>query len=441
MAIRLKWLQAFWRLSVGLAVTGATGAVWAQAPARGGETFPTLPEAPDVLTLGTALELAMRGHPGLSAGTSGVRAAEARWRQARVFPNPEIAVGVSEYGRHGNGFDAAETEASLTQRMELGGKRTGRMRQGQAEYGLAAWALEGMRLDIRAETKRRFAAVVAAQARVALATACEHAAERVAFAVDARVQAGKEPPMQGAKAKAEWALARLQRSTEHQALAAATARLTAMWGAESHPFTVADESSLGAWVAPAELEELRAQLSSIPEWRHWADAIRLREASLASARAARTPDVDVSVGLQRFEDDASDAVRFGIALPLPLFDRNHGNVAAARHELDRIREERRAATIDLHLALTDAYTRFGTAHERVKTLGESVVPTMESAFEAAQEGYRQGKFGYLDMLDTQRALFEARAALIDATETYHSARTDLERLTGDDAGRAAISTQ
>jgi cobalt-zinc-cadmium efflux system outer membrane protein len=58
------------------------------------------------------------------------------------------------------------------------------------------------------------------------------------------------------------------------------------------------------------------------------------------------------------------------------------------------------------------------------------VPAVEAAFGSAHEGYRQGKTDFLDMLDAQRGLFEARAALVDALEACHVATVELERITG-----------
>lgn len=42
----------------------------------------------------------------------------------------------------------------------------------------------------------------------------------------------------------------------------------------------------------------------------------------------------------------------------------------------------------------------------------------------------EGKFGFLELLDSQRALFEARGKFIEALATYHKATADIERLTG-----------
>jgi outer membrane protein, heavy metal efflux system len=63
-------------------------------------------------------------------------------------------------------------------------------------------------------------------------------------------------------------------------------------------------------------------------------------------------------------------------------------------------------------------------------LQEEVVPKAQLAFEAAGEGYREGKFDYLYVLDTQRTLFETKVQFIGSVEAYHKARADVERLIG-----------
>ena len=62
-----------------------------------------------------------------------------------------------------------------------------------------------------------------------------------------------------------------------------------------------------------------------------------------------------------------------------------------------------------------------------------VLPAAEEAFQVATEGYRQGKFGFLDVLDAQRTLFETKGQYLDAF-TYHKAVADTERLIGEPLG-------
>ena len=76
------------------------------------------------------------------------------------------------------------------------------------------------------------------------------------------------------------------------------------------------------------------------------------------------------------------------------------------------------------------YTDLITAHTKVKVLREKILPASEKAFEAATEGYEQGKFGYLDVLDARRALLKARLEVLDSLTARHESAIALEGLTG-----------
>jgi outer membrane protein, heavy metal efflux system len=71
------------------------------------------------------------------------------------------------------------------------------------------------------------------------------------------------------------------------------------------------------------------------------------------------------------------------------------------------------------------------AHIEVTTLKTQILPGAQSAFDAASTGYRLGKFGFLDVLDAQRTLFEAKAQYLRALASYHQALAEVERLIGE----------
>jgi cobalt-zinc-cadmium efflux system outer membrane protein len=120
-----------------------------------------------------------------------------------------------------------------------------------------------------------------------------------------------------------------------------------------------------------------------------------------------------------------------LSMPLPVFDRNQGNRLEARYRLAKAEEEQRTATVQAHAALGEAYAALVAAYAAATALKNDALPGAHSAFDATSEGYRQGKFGFLDVLDAQRTLFEVRGQHIEALATYHQAVADVERLIGD----------
>lgn len=400
--------------------TADTGAGEDQAP----------PEPTGALTLRQALATALLRSPGLEAFSYDVRAAEARLLQAQVLPNPELEVEIEEYDRDGQGFDSAEMAVVLGQLFELGGKRRWRTRIAEAEGELTGWDYEAMRLDVFTSTAKRFMAVIAAQRRLELARSAVELAEKTSRAVGVRVSAGKEPPLQASKAEAELEMARLEALRLENVLVVSRRKLAAMWGADRAIFESVEGDLDSIPDSIPSLRDLRSRLPINPDLARWDAELRLRRAAVASEKAARVPDLEAAVGLQRFEEDGTDSLAFGIGVPLPLFDRNHGNIRAAEHDLARAEAERAAEELALAAELGELHAALTAAYRQARALRSKVVPAMAQAFEAAHEGYRQGKFGFLDMLDAQRGLFEAEGALVDALSDYHAALADIQRLTG-----------
>jgi cobalt-zinc-cadmium efflux system outer membrane protein len=384
------------------------------------------------LKIEQALATALLLNPELTAFSHEVRAAEARVLQAGVLPNPELEVELEEYDRGGGGLNSAEIAVGLGQLFELGGKRRWRIRMAEARGELAGWDYESKRLDVFAETAQRFTAVLAAQRRVELVASAEELAEKTSRAVAERVKAGKEPPLQASKSEAELEMARMEAQEASNSLQVARRSLAAMWGAEQAGFTHVEGDLNAVPEMLPSLESLRPYLARSPDLARWGTEMRLREAALASEKAARIPDLESSVGYLQFEEDGTDAFAFGVGVPLPIFDRNRGNITAAGHELVKVDAERTAMEVALATELAETHAALLSAQQRVETLRQKVVPAMEEAYAAAHEGYRQGKFGFLDMLDAQRGLVDAKGALVDALSDYHIALIETQRLTGTD---------
>jgi len=162
----------------------------------------------------------------------------------------------------------------------------------------------------------------------------------------------------------------------------------------------------------------------------WKDELHQKNAALALEKARRTEDT-VLVGGTRYCNDTDDvAFLMGVSIPLPLFNQNKGNVQAARYEYWQTGERKRAAEIELQVSLSQAYQALSGAFDEVKGFKSEVLPRARTAFDAVTEGYREGKFGYLTVLDAQRTLFEAEGLYVDALTSYHRAKTEVEKLTG-----------
>lgn len=389
-----------------------------------------LVEPTGIVTLGDAAQAALLGSPDLRAFSAEVRAREAQALQAGLAPNPLFAAEVENIGAgRGDAFARTETTLSLAQLLELGGKRAKRRHVALLERDLAGWDYETRRVLVLSEVAKAFVAALAAQERLALADELIRIADASAASVATQVRAGAVSPIEQDRARVAAERARLERvQLEHEGRAARAA-LAATWGSSRVLFD-ALHGDLAEVAAPAPLERFLARVQDNPDLARWGAELAERRAALELERARAIPDLTARVGVRHLNEDDAAAAVAELSLPLQLFDRNQGAIAAARQRLAKAEAERAAAETAVRSALAQAYEIFHSAYDQVVTLRDLLVPRAQSVFRRLREDYARGLFRYLDVLDAQRTVFELRNQYLQTLASYHHARIEVERLSG-----------
>jgi cobalt-zinc-cadmium efflux system outer membrane protein len=328
------------------------------------------------------------------------------------------------------GFDSAEITIHLSQLIELAGKRRKRTRVAALERDLTAWDYETTRVDVLTQVTQAFVAVLSAQENVRLQEELARLAQQVLTTVGERVKAGKVSPVEETRARVALSTSQIELERVQQALVSARHRLVAAWGSTVPTFTRA-EGQLDAMAALPPARQLTERLAQNPDLARWVTEMAQRQAALDLEEARRVPDPTIGGGFRYVRETDDHAFVMGLSMPLPVFDRNQGNRLEARYRLAKAEAEQRVAIVQAHAALGEAYAALAAAYAAATALKNDALPEAQRAYDATSEGYRQGKFGFLDVLDAQRTLFEVRGQYIEALATYHQAVADVERLIGD----------
>lgn len=382
------------------------------------------------LTLNQALDAAFADNPDLAAVRQELGIAEGERRQAGLMPNPELS-----WEREDTRRDTSTTTVMLSQALELGGKRGARVEVAKAGQDIARLELERQGNGLRADVTQAFHAALRAQTAMELAEQSRALTERGLRVVQARVAAGQSSPVEATRAEVQLAQAQAQlRRAEADRVVAwqALARLT---GSADLAFTQLDGSGLLPGPAP-QAEVLLGKVEQTVEWRLAAAQIERGEAALGSEKAQRIPNLTVSLGSQYSREDRERVNVVGLSMPLPLFDRNQGNVLAASRRADQARDLRNAVELRLRSDTRSALSQWTVAMAEVNAYDRTILPSARQAVDTAMRGFERGKFAFLDVLDAQRTLIEARGEYLDALASASNARAQVERIYGQlDAGR------
>lgn len=385
----------------------------------------------DTLSYQTALAKTLLENPQLQSYAWQIRVKEAERIQASIFPNPELEAEMENFGGSGpfKGYDARETTIRLSQKVLLGADRVKQKRLAGLTTELASWDYETQRLNTLTGLTRAYVSALEAQIQWEQQKELLEVARQFYESVSAQVDAGKVSKLEETKAQVELSQVRIDLENRRNARESAFSTLASFWGGDQAPFH-ALRGELERNVSIPNYQEVAQWMGRNPDVARWATEIQQREAALSFERAKAIPDITIRGGYRRMEDLDAHAAMVGVSIPLPFFDRNQGNVKAARYELKRAETLQESARIEAQRLLQNSYHKLQAVQYEVEQLQADVLPGAETAYEAAQVGYRQGKFDFLEVLDAQRTLFTSRTRYVQALAELNRAVADVERLIG-----------
>lgn len=399
----------------GLAVDQAT------APAL--STNSAVQNSADELTLAAAWTRTLAANPELQVAADEIEAATAA-RQQAALPgyNPELSWELES--PRGN---PRNQTWRLSQTLELGGQRGARIALAERGQEQASLNQEARRQDLQARLYTTFMTVLTAQEGERLAQASAALAGKAQSIAERRVAAGKVPPLEATRAGVARASAEVELAQARTRLDSARQGLSAFWGGTDQPVADGDWSAVPALPDKERLREALSQSAA----QKLADAdIAQREAELQLVERSALPNITLSGGLKRSSNSAESATLLGVSLPLPLFNRQQGKRREALVRIEQSQAARQATRINAQTALAVAMGRLQAAQAQLAAINTDILPGAEQALKTASQGYELGKFSFLDVLDAQRTLFQARNQYLAALDEAHRAYADIGRLVG-----------
>ena len=393
------------------------------------QSEPSATQPAPVFTLDQAIIAAGGSAPAREAATAAIDAAKAGRTVAGLRPNPVAQGQVENIAGSGPyaGLRSAETTVGFAVPIELGGKRGARVAVADAQLSRAELQAAIAAADIRVQITQLYVEAVAAERRLVTARDQAGIAGDAARAAGVRVQAGRASPLEQQRAD----VARINAAANVERLArlvdAARANLARRIGrpvARALDDGMLYRLPISAFGPPVPVSAAGTLALAA------ADAdLTIADTGVRLARVNRVPDLNIGLALRRLEATNDMAAVFSISIPIPLFNNGRGAIAQAGAQRSQAEAQRRLTALDVEQAITDAAAEAANAATTARAAAGPALEAAQEAARIARIGYREGKFGQLDLLDAERTLAETRVAAIDALAAYQSARARLERLT------------
>ncbi len=369
--------------------------------------------------------LALANNPALLQAEERVRAAEGQAVQAGLYPNPVAGYRGDEMGDSGT---AGKQGAFVRQELVTAGKL--RYAQSAACHAVTAerHAAAAQQQRVLGDVRRLFYETLAAQRLQELNRELVRVSEEGLRATGELLRAQEVSRVDQLEAQIEADAARLRLKQADERCRAAWRQLAAVVGmpdlqAEVLEGNLEDAASELEWTSV--LERL---LAESPELAQAQASVERARCALAREQAGRYGNLDLELSVAHDNSTGDNIAGVQVGMPLPVFDRNQGNIVRAAAELRGAQNEVERIALDLQQRLAAVYERYASARHEVEQYRTKILPNARTSLGLVRAGYTQGELGYLALLTAQRTYFQANLTYLESLRQLRASQTEIESL-------------
>ena len=379
---------------------------------------------PKTLSLTDLVNMALVQNPSLAQAGLDIEGARGQVRQSGLYPNPTVMFRGDEMGRDGGII----TAPMVTQEIITAGKRKLDIAIASKKYDQATIGLMRQKFILIAAVRQGYFEVLTTQQRVATLTGLEQIAKNSYDNTRRLLEAKQVAQLDLLQVQVELNRVQAELAASKREQTAAWRRLVATIGVPNlgeTPVSGSIEGELPTYDFEAGKGFLVDNHPEVGVARVGVDQAQL---ALRRSEVQKIPNVMVGMGFMRNNNDRADQWAIQVGLPLPIFNRNQGNIMTARADLEKSVYEVSRVQNDLSNRFATAFGSYAAAKERVDQYRKLILPTAQQANKIALDAYKGGQFEYLRVLQSQRALLEANLEYIRALGEAWRAASEISGL-------------
>lgn len=377
----------------------------------------------DVLKLKDILKIVLEHNLNLKSDAWQIRSQEAAKVQANNSLNPEIELGYIS-------SDENESEITISQEFELGGKRTSRVEVANKELEVSKFDFEIRRLSLIRKVKNLFFEIYTYQSKIKLFEETVKLAERVLSYTKRRVSTGAAPQVESTRAQLALTSARIRLNNSNRELKVKLASLASMWG-DADLISFGISPSINIPKSIPEFTSLKEKIKQNPYLSKMHVMLERQLSVISMEKANRIPNLTVSATYGKNHDENKDSVGISMSFPIPLFDLNHGNILVSQIGKKQAKLNYESTYQKLVTDLSDYYNNMKNSFEEIKMNQNMVIPKSLDAFKDIENLYMKGRESYLSLSEAQKNITDVKISQIEAISNFYIQVSNIESLIGE----------
>jgi cobalt-zinc-cadmium efflux system outer membrane protein len=388
------------------------------------------------LTLDQLLALAEQNHPVLAVARSRIDAAQGRLVQAGLYPNPTMTPRADEVnntlGRGGKEGVTFTQEIVLYHKLKIS--------QEAARHGVEAADAQALTdyYNLRARVRTAYTELLTASGEVEVNREITRITEQALAASKKLEKAGSATRPDVVRAEVEREQSQIRLSVSQRRLEAAGRLLAAAVGLPKLPAGPDGPLVVGKLDGPFETLNWQVlhqtMLSRSSELLQTNAVVAQAEGLLRRAEADACPNVSLTYRPVLNTIDKCYEQLIEVSTAIPIWNRNQGNIQAARAEVARAQSDVHQVELSLTERLALAYQRYTTAQRQESAYRERIIPGAVEALKLVRIGYERGdpKYDFTTFLQAEQTLAQVRLAGVQARGDLWRALAEIHALVQDE---------
>lgn len=382
------------------------------------------------LTFKEALAIAYRNNPDLQAEIDKARAMRGYFIQSGLYPNPQVTLTAENFGGSGSysSYEAAETTASITQPIPLGHRLYYQQRATYGDYLASLAQIQVYRATLYINVGTAYVDALYAGQWHEVTKKLTRVNEDIVAAIDRRVKAGAGAELDLRLAQVRLGDARIQEKKAGRDTLAQRAKLSRLLGDGLRE----DRRLVDKGLPDVALKwsELIKKLPQSPQLQQVQIQLQAKRATITAVKKAVWPDLNVQLGGRYFEDDGSNAVVASVNAEIPVYNRNQGKILTAEAQYTQTAHLYQGTRLDVRQNVYTVFLQAQQSRYEADLVTKSLLPLARKSINLAQEGYKMGRYTYLELSLSLNTLFEEERHYQQAHADFHKTLIQLTGLLG-----------
>lgn len=377
-----------------------------------------------VWTLEALEATALQYNPTIAQASASAYKAMGFRDQVQTKPNPIVGYNATQLADKGTDQHVAFFEQDFVTACKLERNRDVLNQEIQSQL----WEVEAQRIRVQTDVRQRFYAALAAQRRLELATEFRDIAQKGVEIAQALVDAKEGSVPEVLQAEIQLTQVEVQRRQAEAAFRGAWKQLMAVAGlSESMPGSL--EGMLPDRPNAGDAEQFKMQaLSASPELQAARSRVARARANVQRQEVQAIPNLSFQLAAGVDNGTDSGMINAQVGLPVPIFNKNEGNIAAAHAELSRAYQELKRIELSIASRMAGATQDYESASAAVEQYRDVILPKAKQTLNLSEEAYGVGEFGFLEVLVARRTYFESNLEYVKAQSNLAQAETYLRGL-------------